>query len=357
MPFSWDNFPYTNFHELNLDWFIKKFKEIFDEWESLYTTLTQWKEDTDTDLAQWKEDTLASMTNWENDLLDTLDRWKAATGEDIEEWEAGVISDLNDWKDTFNAFISDSVTLVENLADPFDATKTYYKGDSVIYNSTLYNFLNDHTGAWNASDVIQTVTMKDVGNIQYELQSYNAGNLIPLIAERTSHLVTLTPKNNDAYNINGTANATTSISLYLNSTGFPVNIEPGGTYTVKAKLYGSGVKYRFYKYVSGVVDSTPFKEITASSESQSVTIPSDSTGLNIALYIPNGTAFSNNEVYLRIFDTLTNKELETDIKRFNVLNPDVYSGGDTNKIQSAINKLSTTGEGGIIIINRRYKIN
>ena len=181
MPFSWDNMPYTNFHELNLDWFIKKFNEIFEEWESLYTTLTQWKEDTDTDLAQWKRDTLADMDAWENDLLDALDTWKRETGEDIGEWETGVIGDLNDWKQDFldaydtmykrvDAIVSNTEDMVENLAEPFSTSKAYSASEYVVYNGVLYVFIADHAaGAWNASDVQQTTAMRDIEKYKDDL--------------------------------------------------------------------------------------------------------------------------------------------------------------------------------------------
>lgn len=178
MPFSWDNMPYTNFHELNLDWFIKKFNEIFTEWESLYTTLTQWKDATDEDLAQWKRDTLADMDAWENDLLDALDTWKRETGEDIGDWETGVIGDLNDWKQNFldaydimynrvDAIVSETEYMVENLAEPFSTSKNYAEGDYVVYNGILYTFITDHSaGAWNADHVTQTTAMNDIREIQ-----------------------------------------------------------------------------------------------------------------------------------------------------------------------------------------------
>lgn len=171
MAFNWNRFAYTNFHELNLDWFNEHFKEIFEEWEELYNTLTQWKIDTDADLAQWKEDTLSDMETWENNLLDALDEWKAATGEDIGEWEAGVISDLNDWKDDFNtafdsmynrvdAIVSDTEDMVENLAEPFSTSKNYVIGDYVIYNGVLYKFIQNHSaGAWAAEDALQIAAM------------------------------------------------------------------------------------------------------------------------------------------------------------------------------------------------------
>lgn len=35
----WNNFPYTNTHELNLDWVIAKMKELWEEWNSYGTTV------------------------------------------------------------------------------------------------------------------------------------------------------------------------------------------------------------------------------------------------------------------------------------------------------------------------------
>ena len=191
MAFSWNRFAYTNFHELNLDWFNEHFKEIFEEWEELYNTLTQWKDDTDADLAQWKSDTLQEMEQWENDLLDALNQWKSDTGEDIGEWEAGVISDLNDWKDDFNtayeamydrvdAIVSDTEDMVENLAEPFSATTPYSKGDYVVYNGILYIFTNDHAaGAWDVSDVQQTTAMDDIQDLRYNVDDYIVSQITP----------------------------------------------------------------------------------------------------------------------------------------------------------------------------------
>lgn len=178
MPFSWDNFPYTNFHELNLDWFIKKFKEIFDEWESLYQQMINWRDNTDRDLALWKNEVLDSMEQWQTDLLDALDEWKSATGEDIGEWETGVISDLNDWKDDFleaynalaesvEAIVSDTVDMVENLAEPFSSSKNYVAGDYVVENGVLYRFTSNHNaGAWTGSDATQQIAMNDINNLR-----------------------------------------------------------------------------------------------------------------------------------------------------------------------------------------------
>lgn len=195
-----------------------------------------------------------------------------------------------------------------------------------------------------------------IEDIQNALFDNNTIDLLPTRSETTSRNVTLTPNGDGTYNIKNTASATTSISLY-NANVMPRGIEAGGTYIYKCVIPVSGVKYRFYAYVNGTVQTQPFLDVTASTENGSVTIPSDASGLNVAIYIPNGTAFNNNTIYLHILDSKSNKELTNYIKTLQILNPDDYTGGDTNRIQQCINKLANAGTGGIIIINRKYTIN
>ena len=104
-----DKYPYTNFHELNLEYFIQHFKEIFDEWEELYNTLTTWKDATDaanaawktgveTDLATWKAGVEAELTAREEALRAELEAWKDATETDIGTWESDTLATLEAWK-------------------------------------------------------------------------------------------------------------------------------------------------------------------------------------------------------------------------------------------------------------------
>lgn len=109
-----DKFPYTNFHELNLDYFINKFNEIFTEWEQLNTTLLKWKAATDASnalwktsvengLAAWKTATEADLNARETALRAELSAWKTATEADIGTWETDTLAALNAWKATAEA--------------------------------------------------------------------------------------------------------------------------------------------------------------------------------------------------------------------------------------------------------------
>lgn len=44
---AFENFPYTDFHALNLDWILKKVKEVVSEWLSYKENMDAWREDMD----------------------------------------------------------------------------------------------------------------------------------------------------------------------------------------------------------------------------------------------------------------------------------------------------------------------
>ena len=67
-----NKYPYTDFHELNLDWFLKQFKELVADWEDFHTTISaEWaavqQEWTDTKEA-WQ-----TLYNYVHDYFDNLD--------------------------------------------------------------------------------------------------------------------------------------------------------------------------------------------------------------------------------------------------------------------------------------------
>lgn len=325
MPFSWDNFPYTNFHELNLDWFIKKFKEIFDEWESLYTTLTQWKDDTDADLAQWKDDTLSAMTSWENDLIVTLNAWKRETGEDIDEWEAGIISDLNDWKDDFNtafdsmynrvdAIVSDTEDMVENLAKPFSTLTDYYIGDYVIYNGVLYQFTSNHSaGAWNSDEVSQRTAMNDIGEIKNNLINFNSFDMLPefgSFADRTTNGITYTWNHDKSEcDVNGSATNFANCVFYSNTSALPSEIVPGKKYQIKFKSTVTNVGFSVLTYYSDNTYDTILRATT--SGDYYITIPTNAVGIIIRFDVrPTDPTVNHGKVSVSWLNAPSNSYIE-----------------------------------------------
>lgn len=110
MPFPYDKYPWLNFQELNLAYFIKHFREIFQEWNTLFHDLTEWKDATDTELEEWKTTTLAG-----------LDTWRALTIEHFETsisgWETDTLAALDAWKAAFEAEYAALKLEVEGIRD------------------------------------------------------------------------------------------------------------------------------------------------------------------------------------------------------------------------------------------------
>ena len=129
-----NNYPYTNFHELNLEYFINHFKEIFAEWESLYDELREWKTGTTEELEAWKtavENDLddreaalrAELEEWKAQTADDISAWETATGETISAWETGVLSDLNDWKTAFEQLFSTTFGNLQQIKTDAEAAR------------------------------------------------------------------------------------------------------------------------------------------------------------------------------------------------------------------------------------------
>lgn len=81
-PFGGNKFPYTNFHELNLDWIIEIAKNFLDQYTNIQNTIDQGLEDLE-----------AKKTELEG----LLDAWYNEHSEDIAGQLAQAIQDLNDW--------------------------------------------------------------------------------------------------------------------------------------------------------------------------------------------------------------------------------------------------------------------
>lgn len=98
MPFPFDKYPWLNFQELNLAYFIKHFREIFEQWNTLLNEMYEWKDATDAELEEWKSTVETGISSWETGLQQSMEGWKNETEADISTWEAATLSALDAWK-------------------------------------------------------------------------------------------------------------------------------------------------------------------------------------------------------------------------------------------------------------------
>ena len=125
--YSWNDFindfPYTNFSDINVSWFLNKFKQIFDEWEGLYNQMLSWKTATDEYNATWRTEQERAFTTWENNFETAIDAWKTQTESDIDTWETDTIASLEAWKAVFINQYNALRLEVEQIADDAEAAK------------------------------------------------------------------------------------------------------------------------------------------------------------------------------------------------------------------------------------------
>lgn len=114
-----DNFPYTNFHEMNLDWMIKIAKDFLDQYTSIQETITTGLESINTA----KSEAIASLNDRADVLTTLLNEWYDTHSEDIANELADALQSLNDWYNQHSNDIQNELT--QALAS-FQAQATAY---------------------------------------------------------------------------------------------------------------------------------------------------------------------------------------------------------------------------------------
>ena len=94
-----ENFPYSNFHDLNMDWIIKIAKDFLDQYTHIQDVISQGLEDL--------------QTKYEN-LETLLNEWYEEHSEDIANQLADALEDLNEWYTTHQDYLDQ--TLADNTA-------------------------------------------------------------------------------------------------------------------------------------------------------------------------------------------------------------------------------------------------
>ena len=92
---AFENFPYTNFHELNLDWIAKIAKDFLEQYTHIQDTITQGLEDLDNKAAA---------------LQALLDEWYNTHSADIANQLADALEDLNEWYNTHQNYLDQTLT-------------------------------------------------------------------------------------------------------------------------------------------------------------------------------------------------------------------------------------------------------
>ena len=147
-----ENFPYSNFHDLNMDWIIKIAKDFLDQYTHLQETIS----DGEQSLSDLTADGLAELQEKEEALEALLDDWYTEHSEDIANDLADALEDLNDWYTEHQGYLDDY--LQDSISDFNDAAdaKAAETIASIPDNYTALS--NKVTALDTAMAVVDTIT-------------------------------------------------------------------------------------------------------------------------------------------------------------------------------------------------------
>ena len=100
-----ENFPYSNFHDLNMDWIIKIAKDFLDQ----YTHLQETIENGEAQIQELTTQGLEQLEDKAEELENLLQQWYETHSEDIANELASALESLNTWYTTHQTFLDQYV--------------------------------------------------------------------------------------------------------------------------------------------------------------------------------------------------------------------------------------------------------
>lgn len=289
MPFPYDRYPWLNFQELNLAYFIKHFREIFQEWNTLYHDLTEWKDATDQELEEWKTATMAG-----------LDAWKTITEQGLSDWETLTTAALDAWKAAFEAEYENLKEEAEGIRDAAAENQRRAEQAQLAAQGYAEAAAASASSVQASAEQIQANANR-ITDLSDELAVYNSADVIRGLWDRssptTSHGVTFT-WTEDHFVVTGGSTPPRDSASARNIIGppaepLPAGVVPGSQLYLRYSTSDSDVKLRISWYGEG------FEKTRAYNSNTIIPVPEEARSWYIRLYIEaSATVTEGTEVYL-----------------------------------------------------------
>ena len=142
-----EGFPYTNFHDLNMDWIIKIAKDFLDQYTHIQEIIEQGK----TDIQDLTTSGLEQLQEKADNLEELLQAWYNEHSEDIANQLADALADLNAWYNEHSEDIANQLTsAIGTLSQTLTTTiATFQREADEIAEETRQSIPSDYTSLYD----------------------------------------------------------------------------------------------------------------------------------------------------------------------------------------------------------------
>lgn len=290
-----ENFPYSNFHDLNLDWIIKIVKDFLDQ----YTSLNEVISNGEIALDEKTQNGLSELADKAEELEGLLQSWYDTHSDDIEE---ALTTAVNDFQTSASAIAE---TVIASIPADYSA---------------LANTVSMMGNAF--PDLFSLITERN----------YNTNYANSIMINETASGITVKNSSN-IITVNGTATGNVQFSLFNSRTKkYQFPFKAGRTYPfsfieqVNTPTIQIIVRYKTTQNSSWHNQSS----FTALSDISVIALPDTFYEFDVCLSIASGATYSNKTIEmvilnrtekLRQFDNLVETALLDSVVDFNLISP------------------------------------
>lgn len=284
-----ERFPYTNFHDLNLDWVIKIAKDFLDQ----YTSIQQLIEDGIVSIGEKTDEGLTALQDKADEISGLLDAWYEEHSQDIADQLADALEDLNEWYTEHQDFLDGYVEAeIQSFSDLADAKAA----------DTIASIPDDYT-ALSAEVTEDTALLKYIANATALNQEDASTNLFWMFpCTQIQHGITMTYDPSDGtITFNGTATAHVMFPIRGTQRGLAVDgYREEGTYTATFEKLSGTVSTETQvslRYGTDGAQGVGTRWVNNSYSPNTVTVPADTL---VHMCVTNGTTCTNAKYKLSI---------------------------------------------------------
>ena len=199
-----------------------------------------------------------------------------------------VVDLINEIEDAIAAIPASYSNVMNGMASTYSTSGTYKAGDFAWYDGVLYQCIRDvvsgetfDSSKWRAYPLAKGISESDAETIS-ELATGNAFDIIPFCkkVQSTGSISFDWDVNQSVCRVHGSTTSATLNNIFRGPASLPRGMEAGKTY--KLFYSSTNVTLQILKWVNGEAVGTP---IVATKADTVFTLPSDTTGLTIRLYV------------------------------------------------------------------------